>query len=271
MRHELCHNLLLHQIRMTKHISEVPESHLRLSSSIHNMLNIIEDFEISNKAYTDADKAVIRELWLNGKKISGLVTEDHRQPWLDLPLEAMYDALVNEYEMHGNTGELDDTHNDPKTVSGILNHSAQRVHSYKGLVHQYSNYYSVDELYRSILGPAYKKDPNIKMPDEWQEIFDGLKPLENGYSAEEIDAVEAPLKDSRAIEKCDLKDPKTGKTLCTVYTPEEKSIALEILNLYAGRDAYSVDYRTWYEEIIKKMAGDEFTDDELKDIFSALK
>lgn len=78
MRHELCHNLLMHQIRMMKHITSLPWSHVKMSSSIHELLNIIEDFEISNKKYSAEDKQIVKNMWLNGKLISGLVTEDHR-------------------------------------------------------------------------------------------------------------------------------------------------------------------------------------------------
>lgn len=36
------------------------------------------DDEISNKKYTDEDKEIVRNMWLNGRLIGGLVTEDHR-------------------------------------------------------------------------------------------------------------------------------------------------------------------------------------------------
>lgn len=56
MRHELCHNLLMHQIRMMNHITSLPWSHLSMSNSLHEMLNIIEDFEISNKSTQQTTK-----------------------------------------------------------------------------------------------------------------------------------------------------------------------------------------------------------------------
>jgi hypothetical protein len=50
IRHELAHNLLMHQIRMIKKLADkFPEMKLKTSSSLHNLTNILEDFEISNE------------------------------------------------------------------------------------------------------------------------------------------------------------------------------------------------------------------------------
>ena len=51
--------------------------------------NWAADFDISNQAYTDADKAIIRAM-------GALVTEDHHSDWVDLTLEEMYEKLRTE-------------------------------------------------------------------------------------------------------------------------------------------------------------------------------
>lgn len=82
MRHELAHYLMQHQIRMMdKIISKYGKdggTRISMSQSLHNLLNIIEDFEISNTRYSAADKIVVKNMVLAGREISGLVTENIR-------------------------------------------------------------------------------------------------------------------------------------------------------------------------------------------------
>lgn len=81
LRHEMAHNLMMHQIRMMHKIEEKYgeySSRISMSLSLHNLINIIEDFEISNTRYTAEDKTTVRNMYLNGTLIGGLVTEDHR-------------------------------------------------------------------------------------------------------------------------------------------------------------------------------------------------
>lgn len=56
--------------------------------------NIAGDYEISNRGYTDADKATVRAIMLNGQILQGLVTEDQHPDWVNLSLEEMYDKLT---------------------------------------------------------------------------------------------------------------------------------------------------------------------------------
>ena len=82
MRHELAHYLMQHQIRMMHKITEKygkdGYTRIKMSHSLHRLLNIIEDFEISNTRYSEADKIIVRNMMLNCKLIGGLVTEDIR-------------------------------------------------------------------------------------------------------------------------------------------------------------------------------------------------
>lgn len=100
MRHELAHYIMKHQIRMTNKFAKIfgkeGSEHMIMSQSLHGLMNIIEDYEISNTRYSEEDKNLVRNLILGGKIISGLVTEDHRVEWIKLPLEKMYDELSEE-------------------------------------------------------------------------------------------------------------------------------------------------------------------------------
>jgi hypothetical protein len=97
MRHELAHYLMQHQIRMMhKFIEKYGEdgaTRIKMSYSIHHLMNIIEDFEISNTRYSEADKIVVRNMLLNCRLISGLVTEDIRSDWKKLNVIEMFDSL----------------------------------------------------------------------------------------------------------------------------------------------------------------------------------
>lgn len=105
IRHEILHQYLEHEERLIKHVAKKlkmdPDKLDDMSiNKIKNLIyrgkefNIAGDFEISNLGYTDADKRAIKNILLNGKVLSGLVTEDHHPDWVDLPLEDMFDKLL---------------------------------------------------------------------------------------------------------------------------------------------------------------------------------
>ena len=58
--------------------------------------NYAADYEISNRGYTTRDKENIRNIELNGRILSGLVTEDDHPDWVNLSVEEMYDKLIEE-------------------------------------------------------------------------------------------------------------------------------------------------------------------------------
>lgn len=106
LRHELSHNLMMHQLRMVNKLNASAKKvkganswkDLANSNSFQDFLNIIMDDEISNFRYSQIDKNTVRYMVLNGKTISGLVTEDHRQAWMKLSLEEMYEKSLQELE-----------------------------------------------------------------------------------------------------------------------------------------------------------------------------
>ncbi len=107
IRHEIMHEYLTHEMRLINHVAkkhgldpdELDDVSLEdIKSEIYkdSNFNIAGDYEISNRAYTDQDKEDVRNVELNGKIVSGLVTEDEHPDWVDLPLEDMYDNLIDE-------------------------------------------------------------------------------------------------------------------------------------------------------------------------------
>ena len=79
VRHELLHFLLQHQLRMEamlrKKYGDEFVKKAETSGSVHNLLNIIDDLEISNRGYDDSDKKTVENMVLNNRVIGGLVTD----------------------------------------------------------------------------------------------------------------------------------------------------------------------------------------------------
>lgn len=110
IRHELLHYFLRHQKRLLDHVAKnrgldpdkldnmTQEELINYIYSSSSPFNVVADFEISNVGYTDKDKDTIRHLILDGKTISGLVTEDHHEDWTELSLEEMWDKAMEERE-----------------------------------------------------------------------------------------------------------------------------------------------------------------------------
>lgn len=109
VRHEILHEYLSHQLRMERHLNGKPENHTRA--------NIAGDYEISNRGYTEKDKQIARSIVLNGKTLSGLVTEDQHPDWVDLSYEEMYDRLAS--EMSQEEQEMSDALNNQNPDSEI--------------------------------------------------------------------------------------------------------------------------------------------------------
>lgn len=107
VRHEILHNFLEHEKRMLKHLAKqanldydtlVDTDFDKLQRQLYSnqIFNIAADYEISNRGYTEADKRTAQNLWLNGEKVSGLVTEVEHPDWTGLSVEEMYDKLQKE-------------------------------------------------------------------------------------------------------------------------------------------------------------------------------
>lgn len=106
IRHEILHAYLQHHKRMLAHLAKrrgldpdkLDDLSLReLMNIIYRdpeaLANVAGDYEISNRGYTKKDKEAVRRIIINGRTVSGLVTEDDHPEWIDLSLEEMYDKL----------------------------------------------------------------------------------------------------------------------------------------------------------------------------------
>lgn len=82
IRHEMAHNLLLHEVNTIRYFQKKYPGgigkKLAKSGSFAYLCNVIEDFEISNIAYSEEDKEHMRSLQIGADIINALVTEDHR-------------------------------------------------------------------------------------------------------------------------------------------------------------------------------------------------
>lgn len=91
IRHEILHEFLSHQPRKDKFHQNNPQY-----TPDQDLANIAADFDISNRGYTDSDKAASRAIVMGKKVVQGLVTEDHLPEWTKLSYEEMYEKLLKE-------------------------------------------------------------------------------------------------------------------------------------------------------------------------------
>lgn len=105
IRHEILHQYLQHEMRLLKKLAtdanmdydkltDIEIDDLKRDLYKNKDFNYAADYEISNRAYTDSDKETIRQININGRILSGLVTEDEHPDWIDMSVEEMYDELL---------------------------------------------------------------------------------------------------------------------------------------------------------------------------------
>ena len=265
MRHELAHNLMMHQIRMIKKLGDDLAKHFNSSMTIHELINIIEDLEISNTRYTEADKKIVRNMWLNGRLIGGLITEDLRKSWLDMPLEYMYEALEKEIDEINNLilAAMEDPHGaemeeleklernkdfmffqvlekiaNYHISSGTLKKPSRATGSLNDFIAGIASIYlGIDEnnnkmyLYFKELSPVH------------QEVLielDRVLNLKNDtFNTEEnLEQICTDIAKTAITKSYILKnsDEQTGKTeQVTIVSPEEKWLVLEFLKKHLGK------------------------------------
>ena len=289
LRHELAHNLMMHQIRLmyvfkkihAKNPDEAYE-HIRYSASLHELLNYIEDFEISNKRYTAEDKKIVRAMQLNGRVIGGLVTEDHRD-WDKMSLEEMYNALSQELIQINS-----DIRSDPDWQP-LKNGSYTELDSLKakgaGLIGMYSDYMSpsgirapIDVFINSKVFKEYApiyKDLIIKLYTEFKDF-------ESDSDKQLLLDIVKKITLTSPQETFEVLHPKNGNLICTLYTPEEKALAVEVLKNLGGNINYnpqkfkvkrknnSQEYKDAWNKVISKLDSNQFDDATLEQIYDAI-
>lgn len=112
VRHEILHEYLRHEKRLLDHLAqrkgidrdaldeislEDLDKDLKKILYRNSVFNIAADYEISNRGYTDKDKDDVRAIQINGRILSGLVTEDDHADWTEMSVEEMYDLVEAEY------------------------------------------------------------------------------------------------------------------------------------------------------------------------------
>jgi hypothetical protein len=289
MRHELAHNLMMHQIRMMHvfkklHANDPDEAyeHIRYSASLHEILNIIEDFEISNKRYSSEDKKIVRAMQLNGEVIGGLVTEDHRD-WDKLPLETMYDELSKELikinsEIRSDpfwAPVKDGTYNTPDIlkVKGL-----EIIKGYSDIMRPSSIKAPIDIFIKSKafgrFAGIYKK---IVLT-----LYDRLKDLTSESDKQLLLDLVTRIATTGPQEKFDVLHPIDGDVLCTLYTPEGKMVATDVIKNLAGNINYdplkfkvkrkknTQEYKDAWNKVITKLDSKKFDDVILTQIRDAI-
>ena len=289
LRHELAHNLMMHQIRLMYifkklHANNPDEAyeHIRYSASLHEILNCIEDFEISNKRYTVADKKIVRTMQLNGRVIGGLVTEDHRN-WENMSLEMMYDELSSELIKINSAIRSDP---DWKPVKdGTYDQADMIKMSGAKLI----------SAYKDFMRPSRIKAPldvfiKSKIFNEYADIFknivnklyDAFKDMTSDIEKQELLNIVEAISLTSPQETFVIQQPGTTKSICTLYTPEDKMLATDVLKNLGGNINYnpqkfkvkrknnSQDYKNAWNKVIKTLDSQQFDDDVLTQIRNAI-
>jgi hypothetical protein len=291
LRHELAHNLMMHQIRLMhvfkrlhKNDPEEAYEHISYSASLHHILNIIEDFEISNKRYTDADKKIVKAMTLNGRVISGLITEEHRQNWANMPLEAMYNELSNELIAINSAIRSDPDWHPTKSgyswgeIDQIKYEGAKIIASYTNIMKpsgirapinvfiksKIFNRYA--DIYKKLITTVYEAFKDFETDAEKQQLLDIVKEIATTGPQETFDII----------------DPKTGEVVTTLYTPEDKVLANEVLKNLGGNINYdplkfnikrktnSQEYKDAWNKVVSTLDKKQFDDETLNQVLAAL-
>lgn len=290
LRHELAHNLMMHQIRlmyvfkkMHAHDPDTAYEHIRYSASLHEILNIIEDFEISNKRYSAADKKIVRAMQLNGRVIGGLVTEDHRQSWANMSVEAMYDALSKELIQINSEIRSDPSWAPVK--AGTYNEldmlkvkGREMIGMYQDAMKPSSIRAPLEVFIKSAIFNRYAKI----YQDLILSIYNAFKDLQSDSDKQSLLTIVQNIALTSPQETFDVTNPTTGEVVCTLYTPEDKVLASAAIKNLAGNINYdptkfsvkkktnSQEYRDAWNKVIKTLDKKQFDDETLSQLRDAI-
>ena len=298
MRHELAHYLMQHQIRMMHKIvskyGEKGHTRIKMSQSLHHLMNIIEDFEISNERYTDEDKIVVKNLKLNGEEIGGLITEKIRSGWEKMSVFGMFDALEEEIKSIQDSivakwQALD--LNDVGTKGDYIHHNIKNTTFYLdtkaptnflGTLEKFVNnkalyhFFPFDRPTSRGVIPCIVKYSSL--PDVYQsivkDIFEAVsKGYKNSsgnavfYTKQQVRAMIERIAKTNIFQVYALLDP-AGVEILSLYTPEEKLIAVDALKALLPTLELK---QTWYDKVTKTMGNEaKYSLDDLEAALAAL-
>lgn len=290
LRHELAHNLMMHQIRLMYiykklHTNDPDEAYAQLSysQSLHTLMNIIEDFEISNKRYSAEDKQIVRNMMLNGRIIGGLVTEDHRG-WENLSLEEMYDELSKEIirinsEIRSDPYWQPKSGSKPGTIDSIEFETAKAVAAYKDVMRPSGIKAPIDIFMKS---KVFKNWPDV-FKKIVEKVYNAFKDFTSDADKQLLLDIITDISVTSPQEPFELVQPKTKDKISTLYTPETKMVAADILKNISGNINYnpqkfkikrktnSQEYKDAWNKTVKQLDSSKFDDATLKQIRDAIK
>ena len=291
LRHEMAHNLMMHQIRMMHvfkkiHANDPEEAYefISYSSSLHDLLNIIEDFEISNKRYSAKDKDIVRNMMLNGEIISGLVTEDQRG-WDKLSLEQMYDELSKELIQIHSAIRSDPSWEPTSRVKNGRSALDSIEYSTAKAVSMYSNVMKSSGI-RAPIDIFMNSKTYKKWPEAFQKLvkklYDAFKDFTSDADKQLLLDIVSDIAVTSPQETFDVLSPKTAEVVCILYTPETKLIASDVLKNLAGhinynplkfkvkRQTNSQEYKDAWNNVIGKLDSSKYDDATLQQIRDAI-
>lgn len=291
LRHELAHNLMMHQIRLMHvfkelHANDPDEAYkqIRYSGTLHKLLNIIEDFEISNKRYSAADKEIVRNMQLNGEIIGGLVTEDDRN-WEKMSLEQMFKELSNEI-IKINSAIRSDPYWQPrtkvkhgKTVFDNIDYStAEAVGAYSDIMSPSGIKAPIDVFMKS---KTYNKWPDV-FQKPVKVVYEAFKDFTSDADKQLLLDIVEDIALTSPQQTYDVLDPKTNEVICTLYTPEIKLVVSDVLKNLAGNINYNPlkfnikrktntqEYKDAWNNVMGKLDSNKFDDETLQQLRDAI-
>jgi hypothetical protein len=224
-------------------------------------------------------------MMLNGEIIGGLVTEDQRG-WEKMSLEQMYEELSKEL-IKINSDIRSDPYWRPK--SRTLSGGRSAVDSI-----EYSTAKAIS-IYTNVMKPSGIKAPidvfmKSKIYKKWPEVFqklvkkiyDTFKDFISDAEKQQLLDIVADIAVTSPQETFDVLNPKTGEVICTLYTPENKLIAADILKNLAGNINYdplkfnvkrktnSQEYKDAWNNVIGKLDSSKFDDETLQQLRNAI-
>lgn len=297
LRHELAHNLMMHQIRMMyiykqKHSSD-PESaasSLSASMSLHKLANVIEDLEISNKRYSAADKKVVHFMTLNGRLIGGLITDELRPAWAEMSLEEMFEELSAEI-----TKINSDIRSDPNWTSAdptgkfhdpVKLHAAQAILLYAEAAAPSKIYCPLSEYVQT--KEFAKIESHIKTV--MQSVYVAFKDVSSDQEKDALLDIVNQIAATGPQESFTIMNPFTGELVCVLYSPEEKLGATEALKNLGGlintgkfkakakakikvkKTSHSKDYTDTWNNVVTTLcnSGEYYDDQTLLDLLAEI-
>lgn len=292
LRHELAHNLMMHQIRLMhvfkrlhKNNPDEAYEHISYSASLHRILNIIEDFEISNKRYTDADKKIVRAMTLNGQVISGLITEEHRQNWAKMPLEAMYNELSNELIAINSAIRSDPDWRPTKSGNWWDNEIDQIKYEGSKIIASYDTVMTPSGI-KAPMDVFIKSKVFKRYADIYKKlitaIYEAFKDFDTNTEKQQLLDIVVAIAGTGPQETFDVLNPKTGEVIVTLYTPEDKLLANEVLKNLGGNINYdplkfkvkrktnTQDYKDAWNKVVSKLDKKQYDNDTLSQVLAAI-